>query len=136
MPVESGADQRFARRQAVAEIGRCGQADAARRIGQAIEQAEPVGNDVFVRREVVVGQGFPVGEAEHLPAVVGRLEQRQLVRQAVELSRGVGDDQDGTVLVAGQIGQVGTVRAAADGADAAMIPGLDRAVELLAEHGG
>ena len=34
-------------------------------LGQAVEAGDALGNDVLVRREQVVGQGFPIGERQH-----------------------------------------------------------------------
>ena len=53
---------------------------------ELVERCEPFGNEIVMRRELVVRQRFPVGEEVDLQLLV---EERQLFEQALRV-RGVG----------------------------------------------
>ena len=64
--------------------------DAMTYLGQAIQGLQALGDDVLVRREAVVGQGFPIGEGGHRQV---RGEEPQFLFQAVRHGGIPGDDQ-------------------------------------------
>jgi hypothetical protein len=57
----------------------------------AIKGRQALGNQILVRRELVVGQRFPVGQQADAKL---RREPRDLVEQALRIERGGGDDSD------------------------------------------
>ncbi len=60
--------------------------------GKLIERREPLGDQVLVRRKLVVGERLPVGKQAHLDR---RIEKRNLVQQPLRVRPGSGDDGDG-----------------------------------------
>ncbi len=62
---QAAAQQEAGRRQAVQGGGDRHHEDAVAQLRQAVEAGDALGNDVLVRREQVVGQGFPIGERQH-----------------------------------------------------------------------
>ena len=66
--------------------------------GQPVQCLQALGDDVLVRRELVVGQGLPVREVQHRKGVVAGAEEAQLGAGAVG-GGAVGDHEDGEPVV-------------------------------------
>ncbi len=62
---QAAAEQEFGRRQSMQGGGDRHHQHAMRQFRQSIKAGDTLGNDVLVRREQVVGQGFPVGEMQN-----------------------------------------------------------------------
>ena len=62
----------------------------------AIQRRQALGDEIVVRRELVVGQRLPVGQQAHAQL---RREPRDLVDQALGIERGGADDGDGMLLL-------------------------------------
>jgi len=62
---QAAAEQKFGRRQAMQGGGDRHHQHAVRQFRQPIKTGDALGNDVLVRREQIVRQGFPVGEMQH-----------------------------------------------------------------------
>ena len=70
---------------------------------QLVEGLEPLGDDVLMGGEGVVGQGFPVREQQHGAALVGQ-QVLQLLLEA-QRTRGIGGhQQDGAIGLLGEAG--------------------------------
>lgn len=90
--------------------------DAVAQFRQAVQAGDALGNDVLVRREQVVGQGFPIGERQHRQV---RGEEAQLLLQTVG-GLAVGCQQQGEAASAG--GGLGDGKA--EGGTGQVAPGL------------
>ncbi|MCY1518552.1 hypothetical protein D9M68_532730 [compost metagenome] len=91
---QAGAEQETGRRQAVQGGGDRHHQHAVLDLRQAVEGGDALGNDVLVRREQVVGQGFPVREVQHRQV---RRKEAQLLLQALG-ALAVGGQQQGEAL--------------------------------------
>jgi hypothetical protein len=132
LEVEGVAGQERRRRQPVQrgggrhqhDVGRIGRVDAAAALVDAPQGRQPLADQVLVRGEAVVGQGFPVGEQR---AAQPGCEERDFLHQPLGVG-GVGSD-DGRqaafgLIALGQPGQQQGVGAA------------DRSGQLVAFAGG
>ena len=77
---QAAAQQKTRGCQAVQGGGHRHHEDAVAQLRQAVKAGDALGDDVLVRREQVVGQGFPIGKRQHRQ--VG-CEETQLLFQAV-----------------------------------------------------
>ena len=76
---------------------------AAAHLRQRIEGLEPLGDDVLMGGEGVVGQGFPVREHQHGATLIGQQEAELLFE--AQGARGIGGhQQDGAVGLPGEAG--------------------------------
>ena len=76
---------------------------AAAHLRQLVEGLEPLGDDVLMGGEGVVGQGFPIREQQHRAALVGQ-EVLQFLFEA-QGTRGIGGhQQDGAMSLLGEAG--------------------------------
>jgi hypothetical protein len=76
---------------------------------QRVQRLQPLGHQVVVRRELVVGQGFPVRQLE---GAQRGCEPAQLVEQALCVHRPCGHDYQRCAGIAGQAGERERLRAA------------------------
>ncbi|MNF88120.1 hypothetical protein D3C84_706060 [compost metagenome] len=76
---QAGTQQEAGRRQAVEGSGDGHHQHAAFDSGQSVKGVDALGNDVLVRREEVVGQGFPIREVQYVQV---RGEEAELLLQA------------------------------------------------------
>ncbi|MCY1423720.1 hypothetical protein D9M71_394430 [compost metagenome] len=98
---QAGTQQEACRRQPVQGSGDGHHQHAALDPGQPVKGVDALGNDVLVRREEVVGQGFPVGEMQDVQL---RGEEAQFLFQALG-GLAVGGQQQGETLAgAGGLG--------------------------------
>ncbi|MNO97438.1 hypothetical protein D3C76_891470 [compost metagenome] len=99
---QAAAQQEAGRRQAVQGGGDRHHEDAVAQLRQAVQAGDALGDDVLVRREQVVGQGFPIGERQHgqvrgkeaqllLQTVGGLAVGRQQQGEAASAAGGFGD---------------------------------------------
>ena len=117
--VERAAIDIAARRDSLAQrVGR-GQQHRGLQARQFGERREPLGNDVRMRREQVVGQHFPVGQ--HVDRCDAAEEERELGAQLVELARIARDDQVRTCVRFDGFGQRQAARGAIE-----LVPALAR----------
>ncbi|MNI23582.1 hypothetical protein D3C73_771760 [compost metagenome] len=91
---QAAAEQELGRRQAVQGGGDRHHQHAVRQLGQPVQAGDALGNDVLVRREQVVGQGFPVGKVQYGQI---RGEETQLLFQPFG-TLAVGGQQQGKAL--------------------------------------
>ncbi|MNN37913.1 hypothetical protein D3C81_1518820 [compost metagenome] len=75
---QAAAEQEFGRCEAMQGGGDRHHQHAMAQFRQPIQTGDALGNDVLVRREQIVGQGFPVGEMQHRQI---RGEETQLLFQ-------------------------------------------------------
>ncbi|MCY1352807.1 hypothetical protein D9M69_391260 [compost metagenome] len=120
---QAGTQQEAGRRQAVEGSGDGHHQHAAFDSGQSVKGVDALGNDVLVRREEVVGQGFPIREVQYVQVrgeeaelllqafgglAVGGEQQREALAGACRLGNGKaqgGTGQVAPVLLAGDGGQ-------------------------------
>ena len=69
--------------------------------GQPVQGRQALGNDVLVRRKVLVGQGFPVREAEYGQILMPRQVIAQLPQQPLGRFGVFANDEQGTFGPAG-----------------------------------
>ena len=98
---QAAAEQELGWRQAMQGSGDRHHQHAMGQFRQAVQAGDALGDDVLVRREQVVGQGFPVGKMQHRQI---RGEEAQLLLQPSG-TLAVGGEQQGKALgCAGSLG--------------------------------
>ncbi len=98
---QAAAEQEASGCQAVERRGDGHYQDAAGQLRQAIKGGDALGDDVLVRREQVVGQGFPVGEVQHREI---RGEEGQFFLQAFGALAALGQYQREAACAVGRFG--------------------------------
>ncbi len=98
---QAAAEQELGRCQAVQGRGDRHYQHAVGQFRQAVQAGDALGDDVLVRREQIVGQGFPVGKVQHRQ--IGGEEAQLLLQPLGALA--VGGEQQGKALgCAGSLG--------------------------------
>ena len=91
--VEAAAGDVLQRREALHQRLHRHHHDALLQGGQAMQGREPLGDDVRMRTELVVGQGFPIRERHHRQVAGGAEQRVQVGFQLVRLVVVAGDHQ-------------------------------------------
>jgi hypothetical protein len=117
------------RRQAVQRRGHRHHDDVAGLVGDLVQRREPLGYQVLVRREAVVGQGLPVGQEVHAQL---RREEADLLDQPLAVS-GAGGEHGERLSGRGEPRQREGIAGSDEPANARALAGRGKREELHAE---